>query len=122
MCGGRLVPDTVPSGLKYVTSGSVCGLTLCVRLKDDKATTELASTPRAASHRASQKPSRPASKASAIRVNCAAGPERLIPRAIQQGKQPFRPRLQLLARLMLNAGKHSANLQATPFRIILWRC
>ena len=41
MCGGRLVPDTVPSGLKYVTSGSVYGLALCVRLKDDKATTEL---------------------------------------------------------------------------------
>ena len=41
MCGGRLVPDTVPSGLKYVTSASVYGLALCVRLKDDKATIEL---------------------------------------------------------------------------------
>jgi hypothetical protein len=37
MCGGRLVPDIVPSGLKYVTSGRVYGLALCVRLKDDKA-------------------------------------------------------------------------------------
>ena len=41
MCGCRLVPDTAPSGLKYVTSGSVYGLALCVGLKDDKATTEL---------------------------------------------------------------------------------
>src|SRR5712672_3400370 len=37
------------------------------------------------------------------------GPDRLIPPAMQQGKQPFWARLQLLARLTLNAGKHTAN-------------
>jgi hypothetical protein len=31
---------------------------------------------------------------------------------MQQGKQPFRGRLQLLARLTLNAGKHAANQPA----------
>ena len=35
----------------------------------------------------------------------AAGPDRLIPPAMQQGKQPFWARLQLLARLTLNPGK-----------------
>ena len=29
---------------------------------------------------------------------------------LQQAKQPFRARLQVLARLTLNAGKHTANL------------
>jgi hypothetical protein len=33
-------------------------------------------------------------------------PDRLIPPAMQEGKQPFWVRLQLLARLTLNAGKH----------------
>src|SRR6266700_4566543 len=42
----------------------------------------------------------------------AAGPDRLIPPAMQQGKQPFWARLQLLARLTLNAGKHTANQPA----------
>jgi hypothetical protein len=42
----------------------------------------------------------------------AAGPNRLIPPAMQHGKQPFRARLQLLARLTLNAGKHAANQPA----------
>src|SRR5580704_6641621 len=37
----------------------------------------------------------------------AAGPDRLIPPAMQQGKQPFWARLQLLARLTLNPGKHA---------------
>jgi hypothetical protein len=41
-----------------------------------------------------------------------AGPDRLIPPAMQQGKQPFWAWLQLLARLTLNAGKHSANKPA----------
>jgi len=31
---------------------------------------------------------------------------------MQHGKQPFRARLQLLARLTLNAGKHTANQPA----------
>ena len=42
----------------------------------------------------------------------AAGPDRLIPLAMQQSKQPFWARLQLLARLTLNAGKHTANQPA----------
>src|ERR1700731_3696382 len=42
----------------------------------------------------------------------AAGPDRLIPPAMQQGKQPFWAWLQLLARLTLNAGKHTANQPA----------
>src|SRR3954449_11862596 len=37
------------------------------------------------------------------------GPNRLIAPAMQQGKQPFCTRLQLLARLALNAGKHTGN-------------
>src|SRR5207244_11466473 len=39
----------------------------------------------------------------------AAGPDCLIPPAMQHGKQPFWARLQLLARLTLNAGKHAGN-------------
>src|SRR3954452_18127889 len=39
----------------------------------------------------------------------ATGPGRLIPPAMQHGKQLFWARLQLLARLTLNAGKHTAN-------------
>ena len=39
----------------------------------------------------------------------AAGPDRLIPPAMQQGKQPFGARLQLLVRLTLYAGKHAGN-------------
>jgi hypothetical protein len=42
----------------------------------------------------------------------AAGPDRLIPPAMQHGKQPFWARLQLLARLTLNAGKRTANQPA----------
>src|SRR6516164_3080836 len=42
----------------------------------------------------------------------AAGFDRLIPPAMQQGKQPFGARLQLLARLTLNAGKPTANQPA----------
>src|SRR5712672_789183 len=42
----------------------------------------------------------------------AAGPDRLIPPAMQQRNQPFWARLQLLARLTLNAGKHTANQPA----------
>jgi hypothetical protein len=41
--------------------------------------------------------------------DCAPGPDRLIPPAMQQGKQPFWARLQLLARLTLNPGKHAGN-------------
>src|SRR6516162_2759880 len=44
--------------------------------------------------------------------NIAAGPDRLIPPAMQHRKQPFWARLQLLARLTLNAGKHTANQPA----------
>ena len=39
----------------------------------------------------------------------AAGPDRLIPPAMQRRKQPFWVRLQLLARLTLNTGKHAGN-------------
>jgi hypothetical protein len=39
----------------------------------------------------------------------AAGPDRLIPPAMQQGKQPFWVRLQLLARLTFNPGKHAGD-------------
>src|SRR6202035_542305 len=42
----------------------------------------------------------------------AAGPDRLIPPAVQHRKQPFWARLQLLARLTLNAGKHAGNQPA----------
>src|SRR5438067_1175215 len=39
----------------------------------------------------------------------AAGPDRPILPAMQQAKQPFWVRLQLLTRLTLNAGKHAGN-------------
>src|SRR5690348_11681398 len=42
----------------------------------------------------------------------AADPDRLIPPAIQHSEQPFWPRLRLLARLTLNAGKHAGNQPA----------
>src|SRR5499427_9348044 len=42
----------------------------------------------------------------------AAGPDRLIPPAMQQSKQPFWVRRQLFARLTLNAGKHAGNQPA----------
>src|SRR6202049_2452424 len=42
----------------------------------------------------------------------ATGPDRLIAPAMQQAKQPFGIRLQLLARLTLNAGKHTGNQPA----------
>src|ERR1700721_836658 len=40
------------------------------------------------------------------------GPDRLIAPAKQQAKQPFGTRLQLLARLTLNAGKHTGHQPA----------
>src|SRR5205823_438441 len=39
----------------------------------------------------------------------AAGPDRLILPAMQQAKEPFWARLQLLARLTLNPGKHAGD-------------
>src|SRR5947209_7565287 len=39
----------------------------------------------------------------------AAGPDRLILPAMQQGKQPFWAWFELLARLTLNPGKHAGN-------------
>src|SRR5215813_14761874 len=42
----------------------------------------------------------------------ATGPDRLIPPAMQQSKQPFWARRQLFARLTLNAGKHAGNQPA----------
>src|SRR5437868_3456781 len=42
----------------------------------------------------------------------AAGPDRLIPPAVQHGKQPFWARLQLLARLTLNTRNYAANQPA----------
>jgi hypothetical protein len=44
--------------------------------------------------------------------DCAAGPDRLILPAMQQSKQPFWVRLELLARLTLNTGKHAGNQPA----------
>src|ERR1700747_1814653 len=41
--------------------------------------------------------------------DCAPDPDRLILPAMQQTKQPFRARLQLLARLTFNPGKHAGN-------------
>ncbi len=78
------------------------------RCSRDTATLEAwitcASTPRAASQRASQKPSRPGLQGNRGPRDRAAGPDRLILPAMQQTKQPFRARLQLLARLTVNAG------------------
>src|SRR3984893_17310945 len=86
------------------------------RCSRDTATLEgwitCASTPRALSHRANQKPLRPASKASAIRLVFLPALTCLIAPAKQQAKQPFGTRLQLLARLTLNAGKHTGNQPA----------
>jgi len=42
----------------------------------------------------------------------AAGPDRLIPPAMQQGQQPFWVRLQLFARLTFNARDDAANKPA----------
>src|SRR4029077_8093581 len=42
----------------------------------------------------------------------AAGPDRLIPPAMQQAKQPFWARLARIARLTLNAGNHAGNQPA----------
>src|SRR5205085_8453389 len=42
----------------------------------------------------------------------APGPDRLIPPAMQQAKEPFWVRLELIARLTLNAGKHAGNQPA----------
>jgi hypothetical protein len=42
----------------------------------------------------------------------AAGPDRLFLPAMQEAKQPFWARLELLARLTLNAGKHAGNQPA----------
>src|SRR6516162_8995829 len=42
----------------------------------------------------------------------ATGPDRLIPPAMQQAKQPFWARLQLFAWLTLNTGKHAGNQPA----------
>src|SRR5438477_9547870 len=45
----------------------------------------------------------------------AAGLDRLVTPAMQQAKQPFCTRVQLLARLALNAGKHTGN---QPTRLV----
>ena len=49
----------------------------------------------------------------------AAGLDRFVAPAVQQRKQPFWARLQLLARLTLNAGKRTANQPARLARIAL---
>jgi len=59
----------------------------------------------------------PEAVATGFEGNCnprdiAAGPDGLIPPAMQHGKQPFWARLELLTRLTLNAGKHTANQPA----------
>src|SRR5437763_2464599 len=69
-------------------------------------------------HLARLKPARqPEAVATGFEGQCnprdlAAGLDRLIAPAMQQGKQPFWARLQLLARLTLNAGKHAGNQPA----------
>src|SRR5436189_4532112 len=68
-----------------------------------------ASTPRASSQRASQKPGFEGKRNPRDR---AAGPDRLIPPAMQHGKQPFWAGLQLLARLTLNPRNDAANQPA----------
>jgi hypothetical protein len=51
----------------------------------------------------------------------AAGPNRLIPPAMQDGKQPFWARLQLLVRLTLNTRNYAANsLTIRPRRRSCW--
>jgi hypothetical protein len=45
----------------------------------------------------------------------AAGPDRLIPPAVQHRKQPFRARVQLLARLTLNTRNDAANQPARAY-------
>src|SRR6185437_7925058 len=71
-----------------------------------------ASTPCAASQRASQKTVAAGFEGQRNPRERAAGPDRLIPPAMQQAKQAFGARLQLLARLTLNAGKHAGNQPA----------
>jgi hypothetical protein len=44
--------------------------------------------------------------------DCAVRLDRLVAPAMQHGKQPFWTRLQLFARLTLNAGKHTADQPA----------
>jgi hypothetical protein len=53
-----------------------------------------------------------ASAAGSVSGGVYSGPDRLIPPAMQQAKQPFWARLQLLARRTLNAGKHAGNQPA----------
>ena len=65
-----------------------------------------------ASQRASQKPSRPASKATAIRVIVRPALTASSCQRCSQTKQPFWARLQLLARLTVDAGKHAGNQPA----------
>jgi hypothetical protein len=48
----------------------------------------------------------------------AAGPDRLVAPAMKQAKQPFCTRLQLLARLALNAGKHTGD--QPPRAAVAW--
>src|SRR6516165_1512199 len=66
-------------------------------------------------HPARLKPTRqPEAVAAGFEGKCdprdlAAGLDRLIAPTMQQAKQPFCTRLQLLARLALNAGKHTGN-------------
>ena len=64
------------------------------------------------SQRASQKPSRPASKASAMRVIVRPALTASSRQRMQHGKQPFWVRLQLLAGLTLNAGNDTADRPA----------
>ena len=89
---------------------------LARRCSRDTATLEgwitCASTPRAFSQRANQKPSRPAFEGQCNPRDLFTGPDRFIAPAMQQAKKPFRTRFQLLLRLTLNAGKHPGNQPA----------
>src|SRR6201982_1599273 len=110
----RRSPLSHPKNPRF--SNSVSSLSvLARRCSRDTATLDgwitCASTPRAFSQRANQKPSRPASKASAIRVIFLPALTFIAP-AMQQAKKPFRTRFQLLLRLTLNAVKHTANQPA----------
>src|SRR2546421_11548123 len=102
-------PRSHPKNPRFSNSVSSRSV-LARRCSRDTATLEAwitcASTPRAASQ--------PEAVAAGFEGNRnardrAAGPDRLILPAMQQTKQPFWARLELLARLTLNTGKHAGN-------------
>ena len=95
-----------------VSSRSVSGSAMFPRYRDTRRMDHVRL------HLARLKPARqPEAVATGFEGQCnprdlAAGLDRLIAPAMQQGKQPFWARLQLLARLTLKAGKHAGNQPA----------